>query len=61
MDAMKFCHESLLICGSDSADSQPAVVQIWDVDALKELMTFPANDSVGSEMDLVSLFEFLPT
>ncbi|BBN04469.1 hypothetical protein MPTK1_3g04900 [Marchantia polymorpha subsp. ruderalis] len=45
MDAMKFCHESLLICGSDSADSQPAVVQIWDVDALKELMTFPANDS----------------
>ncbi|KAL3692722.1 hypothetical protein R1sor_006373 [Riccia sorocarpa] len=45
MDAMKFCQESLLVCGSDSAGSLPAVVQIWDVDALKELMTFPANDS----------------
>ncbi|KAL2635223.1 hypothetical protein R1flu_006702 [Riccia fluitans] len=45
MDAMKFCQDSLLVCGSDSAGSLPAVVQIWDVDCLKELMTFPANDS----------------
>ncbi|CAM6096653.1 unnamed protein product [Calypogeia fissa] len=45
MDALKFCHHNLLICGSDSAGSQPAVVQIWDVDAIKALMTFPASDS----------------
>lgn len=47
MDALKFCHHNLLICGSDSAGSQAAVVQIWDVDAIKDLLTFPASDSVS--------------
>ncbi|KAJ7532675.1 hypothetical protein O6H91_13G014300 [Diphasiastrum complanatum] len=47
MDAIDFCsnHQNLLICGSDAANGGPAVVQLWDVDALKDCTTFAANES----------------
>lgn len=44
MDALEFCDQSLLICGSDSSGG-PAIVQIWDVQAPESVTSFPANDS----------------
>jgi hypothetical protein len=46
MDALKFCNEKYLVCGSDSPGGKPAIVQIWDIDALANLATFPAHDTV---------------
>lgn len=50
MDALKFCNEKYLVCGSDSPGDklggEPAIVQIWDIDALANLATFPAHDKV---------------
>ena len=45
-DALKFCNEKYLVCGSDSPGGKPAIVQIWDIDALANLATFPAHDTV---------------
>lgn len=45
MDALEFCHQNLLICGSDSTSGGPAIVQIWDVNAPQTVTSFPANDS----------------
>lgn len=47
MDALKFCNEKYFICGSDSPGGKPAIVQIWDIDALTNLATFPAHDTVS--------------
>lgn len=47
MDALKFCNEKYLICGSDSPGGKPAIVQIWDIDATTNLSTFPAHDTVS--------------
>lgn len=44
MDALEFCDQNLLICGSDSSGG-PAIVQIWDVQAPEIVASFPANDS----------------
>lgn len=46
MDALKFCNERYLICGSDSPSGKPAIVQIWDIDALANVTTFPAHETV---------------
>lgn len=46
MDALKFCNERYLVCGSDSPGGKPAIVQIWDIDALANVTTFPAHDTV---------------
>lgn len=46
MDALKFCNEKYLVCGSDSPGGKLAIVQIWDIDALTNLATFPAHDTV---------------
>ncbi|KAI5065338.1 hypothetical protein GOP47_0020033 [Adiantum capillus-veneris] len=44
MDALEFCEQNLLICGSDSSGG-PAIVQIWDIQAPDIVASFPANDS----------------
>ncbi|XP_024528267.1 uncharacterized protein LOC9632838 isoform X1 [Selaginella moellendorffii] len=44
MDALEFCNNNLLICGSDSSQNGSGLVQIWDVDALLECCRFRAND-----------------
>ena len=45
MDALEFCNQNVLICGSDSLGG-PAIVQIWDVQTPGIVASFPANDSV---------------
>lgn len=55
MDALNFCSERYLLCGSDSPGGKPAIVQIWDIDALSNLSTFPAHDTVSVFLS----FEFL--
>ena len=45
MDALEFCNQNLLICGSDSLGGA-AIVQIWDIQAPEIVASFPANDSV---------------
>jgi hypothetical protein len=47
MDALKICDGSNLICGSDSPGGKPAVVQIWDIDALSMISSVPAHDTVS--------------
>ncbi|KAH6555914.1 hypothetical protein KP509_1Z218100 [Ceratopteris richardii] len=44
MDALEFCGQNSLICGSDSSGG-PAIVQIWDVQSPDLVSSFPANDS----------------
>ncbi|KAG0559778.1 hypothetical protein KC19_10G128500 [Ceratodon purpureus] len=51
MDALKFCNEKYLVCGSDSRGGKPAIMQIWDIDALANLATFPAHDSFITCLD----------
>lgn len=51
MDALKFCNEKYFICGSDSPGGKPAIVQIWDIDALTNLATFPAHDTYITCLD----------
>ncbi|KAG0566908.1 hypothetical protein KC19_7G096500 [Ceratodon purpureus] len=51
MDALKFCNEKYLVCGSDSPGGKPAIVQIWDIDALANLATFPAHDTYVTCLD----------
>ncbi|ERN09947.1 hypothetical protein AMTR_s00013p00192790 [Amborella trichopoda] len=45
IDAMEFCSQNLLVCGSDSAYGGPALVQLWDIEASHDSISFPANDS----------------
>jgi hypothetical protein len=47
MDALKICNGRNLICGSDSPGGKPAVVQIWDIDALSMISSVPAHDTVS--------------
>ena len=47
MDALKFGRDRLLICGSDAPGDQPAIVQIWDIDARVNVSTYPAHDTVS--------------
>lgn len=45
IDAMEFCNQNLLVCGSDSAYGGPAMVQLWDIEAPQGCASFPANDA----------------
>ncbi|KAH9299106.1 hypothetical protein KI387_030788, partial [Taxus chinensis] len=45
IDAMEFCNQNLLVCGTDSAYGGPAIVQVWDIEASQGCASFPANDS----------------
>ncbi|GLJ47466.1 hypothetical protein SUGI_1001880 [Cryptomeria japonica] len=45
IDAMEFCNQNLLVCGTDSAYGGPAMVQVWDIEAAQGCASFPANDS----------------
>jgi WD40 repeat protein len=51
MDALKFSNEKYLVCGSDSPGGKPAIVQIWDIDALANLTTFHAHDTFVTCLD----------
>lgn len=46
IDAMEFCGEHLLVCGSDCAYNGPALVQLWDLGSPNSCVSFPAHDSV---------------
>ncbi|XP_077229820.1 uncharacterized protein LOC143862640 isoform X3 [Tasmannia lanceolata] len=45
IDAMEFCNQNILVCGSDSAYGGPALVQLWDIEMPQTCQSFPANDS----------------
>lgn len=45
IDAMEFCNQNLLVCGTDSAYGGPAMVQLWDIEAPQGCASFPANDA----------------
>lgn len=47
MDALKFSSDRFLICGSDSPGGEPAIMQIWDIDAAVNVSTYPAHDTVS--------------
>jgi WD40 repeat protein len=51
MDALKICNGRNLICGSDSPGGKPAVVQIWDIDALSMISSVPAHDTYITCLD----------
>ncbi|CAM6051411.1 unnamed protein product [Sphagnum compactum] len=51
MDALKICNGRTLICGSDSPGGKPAVVQIWDIDALSMISSVPAHDTYITCLD----------
>ncbi|KAF3775637.1 Dynein assembly factor with WDR repeat domains 1 [Nymphaea thermarum] len=45
IDAMEFCNQNLLVCGSDSAYGGPALVQLWDIETPQSCVSFPASNS----------------
>ncbi|CAA6659926.1 unnamed protein product [Spirodela intermedia] len=45
IEAMEFCSQNLLVCGSDSSHGGPAVVQLWDIESPQSCLSIPANDS----------------
>lgn len=55
MDAVSFCCQNTLMCGSDSKNSGTAVIEIWDIVTLKRTLCFPAHDlfitTVGNSPD----------
>ncbi|PKA63818.1 Dynein assembly factor with WDR repeat domains 1 [Apostasia shenzhenica] len=45
INAMEFCNENLLACGSDCQYADSAVVQLWDIESPQSFICFPANNS----------------
>ncbi|KAG9445983.1 hypothetical protein H6P81_012111 [Aristolochia fimbriata] len=45
IDAMEFCSQNLLVCGSDCAYGSQGLLQLWDIEAPRRLLSFPAHDS----------------
>lgn len=52
MDALKFSSDRFLICGSDSPGGEPAIMQIWDIDAAVNVSTYPAHDTYITCLDV---------
>ncbi|XP_068655697.1 uncharacterized protein [Aristolochia californica] len=45
IDAMEFCSQNLLVCGSDCAYGSQGLVQLWDIETPRGLLSFPAHNS----------------
>ncbi|XP_039121855.1 uncharacterized WD repeat-containing protein alr2800 isoform X2 [Dioscorea cayenensis subsp. rotundata] len=54
IDAMEFCGEHLLVCGSDCAYNGPALVQLWDLGSPNSCVSFPAHDSFITSLKINS-------
>ncbi|KAJ0972502.1 hypothetical protein J5N97_020461 [Dioscorea zingiberensis] len=54
IDAMEFCGENLLVCGSDCSYDGPALVQLWDLESPNSCLSFPAHDSFITSLKINS-------
>ncbi|XP_042499881.1 uncharacterized WD repeat-containing protein alr3466-like [Macadamia integrifolia] len=61
IDAMEFCSQNILVCGSDSAYGGPALVQLWDIETSQNCQSFPANDAYITSLKIDPAFNTIIT